>query len=158
MLKLNLGCADDLLPDYTNVDREEYPNWAKSERDCFVWDLGTTWPWQDSVVDFIRAYDVIEHLPYKILTMNEIWRVLKPGREVEIFVPTTDGRGAWQDPGHVSYWNRNSFFYWTVGDPHFERFKGAYGIKGGFKVTKEARWNDFNADVEKLQITLEKVA
>lgn len=30
-----------------------------------------------------------------------------------IEVPSTDGRGAWQDPTHVSFWNENSFWYYT---------------------------------------------
>jgi len=28
--------------------------------------------------------------------------------------PLTDGRGAWQNPTHVSFWNENSFWYWTL--------------------------------------------
>ena len=28
-------------------------------------------------------------------------------------IPSTDGRGAFQDPTHVSYWNENSFLYYT---------------------------------------------
>ena len=27
--------------------------------------------------------------------------------------PSTDGRGAFQDPTHVSFWNSNSFWYYT---------------------------------------------
>jgi hypothetical protein len=27
--------------------------------------------------------------------------------------PSTDGRGAFQDPTHVSFWNKNSFWYYT---------------------------------------------
>jgi len=30
-----------------------------------------------------------------------------------IEIPSTDGRGAFQDPTHVSYWNENSFLYYT---------------------------------------------
>ena len=30
-----------------------------------------------------------------------------------IEVPSTDGRGAFQDPTHVSFWNENSFTYYT---------------------------------------------
>jgi hypothetical protein len=45
--------------------------------------------------------------------MSEIHRVLAPGGWAFIEVPSTDGRGAFQDPTHVSYWNENSFFYYT---------------------------------------------
>ncbi len=45
--------------------------------------------------------------------MSEIHRVLAPGGWAFIQVPSTDGRGAFQDPTHVSYWNENSFLYYT---------------------------------------------
>jgi hypothetical protein len=45
--------------------------------------------------------------------MGEIHRVLAHGGWAFIEVPSTDGRGAFQDPTHVSYWNENSFLYYT---------------------------------------------
>jgi SAM-dependent methyltransferase len=45
--------------------------------------------------------------------MSEIHRVLAPGGWAFIEVPSTDGRGAWQDPTHVSFWNENSFWYYS---------------------------------------------
>ncbi len=135
-MKLNLGCSDAHLPGYINVDICEPADQ--------VVDLRGTWPWDDSSVDEIVAHDIIEHLPNKIFTMNELWRVLKPGAVVKIKVPTTDGTGAWQDPTHVSYWNRPSFWYYTKGDPHRERFGKAYGVEARFEPVHEQvhRWRD----------------
>jgi O-antigen biosynthesis protein len=45
--------------------------------------------------------------------MNEAYRVLAPGGFMFVEVPSTEGRGAYQDPTHVSFWNSNSFWYWT---------------------------------------------
>jgi hypothetical protein len=45
--------------------------------------------------------------------MEEAYRVLADGGWLMISVPSTDGRGAFQDPTHISYWNENSFWYWT---------------------------------------------
>jgi hypothetical protein len=45
--------------------------------------------------------------------MKEIYRVLAPGGWLIAQVPSTDGRGAFQDPTHVSFWNENSFKYYT---------------------------------------------
>jgi SAM-dependent methyltransferase len=45
--------------------------------------------------------------------MNEIYRVLVPGGWLISRTPSTDGRGAFQDPTHVSFWNENSFWYYT---------------------------------------------
>ena len=128
-MKINLGCCDKHLPGYTNVDRVP-------PADQIV-NLAEVWPWADSSVSEIVAHDIIEHLPDKILTMNEMWRVLMPGGIARIMVPTTDGAGAWQDPTHVSFWNRNSMFYFTAGDPHRERFGRHYGIDARFKVAYE---------------------
>ena len=104
-MKLNLGCSDRHLDGFVNVDRV-------LPADELV-DLQDVWPWPDNSVFLILAHDIIEHLPDKIQTMNEAFRVLEPGGRIEIEVPTTNGPGAFQDPTHVSFWNRNSFLYYT---------------------------------------------
>lgn len=76
-------------------------------------DLNERWPFEDSSVGIIRAMDVFEHLKNPIHTMKEVQRVLAPGGYLICHVPSTDGRGAFQDPTHVSFWNENSFFYYT---------------------------------------------
>jgi hypothetical protein len=98
---------------------------------------------------------VIEHLPDKILTMNELWRVLKPGAKAGIAVPTTDGPGAWQDPTHVSFWNRRSFLYYEAGSPYQEWSARQYGIKAKFRTVRESLMPTFDGPV--LSITLEAV-
>lgn len=113
------------------------------------------WPWEDSTIEFVRAHDVIEHLPNKIQTMNEIWRVLQRAGKAEIIVPTTDGPGAFQDPTHVSFWHRRSFLYYEAGCPYRERFARSYGIKAAFQVIS-ARENQ-TQDGPKLSILLEAV-
>jgi SAM-dependent methyltransferase len=75
--------------------------------------LNKRFPFADSSVYCIRAFDVIEHLSDKNHTMSEIHRVLQPGGYALINVPSTDGRGAFQDPSHCSFWNLNSFWYYT---------------------------------------------
>jgi len=76
-------------------------------------DLNGRWPFEDSSVGVIRAYDVFEHLKDSIHTMKELYRVLAPGGCAFIQVPSTDGRGAFQDPTHISFFNENSFLYYT---------------------------------------------
>jgi hypothetical protein len=102
--KLDLGGRFSSPDGYTSVD-------LKDADVCM--DLNETWAIPDSSVGVIRAFDIIEHLKNPIHTMSEIHRVLVPGGYCFIHVPSTDGRGAWQDPTHVSYWNQNSFFYYT---------------------------------------------
>jgi ubiquinone/menaquinone biosynthesis C-methylase UbiE len=125
-MRLNLGCSDRLEPGWLNVDL--YP-----PADVIA-DLSVPWPWEDNSVDAIQAYDIFEHLPDKIFTLNEAYRVLKPEGQLDFIVPTTDGRGAFQDPTHKSYWTPNSLFYLEYGNPHNTRFKESYGMKHAFQI------------------------
>jgi hypothetical protein len=77
---------------------------------------------------------VVEHLENRIHTMNEIWRICKPGGMVDIRVPSTDGRGAFQDPTHVSFWNINSFKYYCVEFPNYLKLCHTYGFQGAFSL------------------------
>lgn len=147
-LQINLGCADRLLDGWENVDIASGPG-------VTVADLRERWPWADGSVQRVLAADVIEHLPDQIHTMNEMWRVLSDGCIAEIVVPTTDGPGAFQDPTHVSFWNRNSFRYYTAGDPYRERFARSYGITAAFRVLAEQVIETI--DGPKLQIALAAV-
>jgi SAM-dependent methyltransferase len=148
--KLNLGCCDRKLDGYVGVDL--HPGPAVD----VVADLSKPWPWADESVAAILAHDVIEHLPDKIRTMNEAWRVLKTGGTAEIVVPTTDGPGAFQDPTHVSFWHRNTFWYFEARNLYRERFAGPYGIQARFKVLSEDE--TITRDGPKLKILLEKVS
>jgi O-antigen biosynthesis protein len=76
-------------------------------------DLNGKWELEDNSCSVVRAFDCFEHLKDPIHTMKELSRVLKPGGIAFIQVPSTDGRGAFQDPTHISFWNENSFLYYT---------------------------------------------
>ena len=76
-------------------------------------DLNERWPFEDGSVGVVRAFDVFEHLADPLHTMTELYRVLAPGGYAFIQVPSTDGRGAYQDPTHTSWWNQNSWLYYT---------------------------------------------
>jgi SAM-dependent methyltransferase len=95
-------------------------------------DLDKVWPALDGSVGVIRAFDAIEHLRDPIHTMNEAWRVLAPGGVMLVSVPSTEGRGAWCDPTHVSFWNDLSFRYYS--DDQFRCYVPA--IKARFQVAR----------------------
>ena len=61
--------------------------------------------------------------------MTEIWRLLKPGGLLVSSTPSTDGRGAFQDPTHYAFWNENSFKYFTD-----DRYRILYDIKPKFDI------------------------
>lgn len=104
LLKVDLGGGIDGKDGYQLVDKQG------GDIQC---DLNERWPFEDNSIGVVRAYDVFEHLYDSIHTMKELYRVLAPGGYALIQVPSTDGRGAFQDPTHVSFWNENSFLYYT---------------------------------------------
>ena len=79
----------------------------------FVVELPTPLPLADGSVGVIRAVDFLEHVSDKIALINELYRVLAPGGLLLSQTPSTDGRGAFQDPTHVAFYNENSFWYYT---------------------------------------------
>lgn len=105
LLKVDIGGGLNPYHGYVTVD-------TRKEAD-FVADLNDGIPLPDNSVGVLNASHILEHLYDKTKIMAEIHRVLAPGGWAFIEVPSTDGRGAFQDPTHVSYWNENSFLYYT---------------------------------------------
>ena len=125
LLKIDIGGG--LFP------KEGYKTFDQEGADVTC-DLNDGIPLPDNSVGVINASHVIEHLKDPIKTMSEIHRVLAHGGWAFIEVPSTDGRGAWQDPTHVSFWNENSFWYYT-------RTQQAQFIRN-----KTIRFQDFRLD------------
>ncbi|MBN3869123.1 MAG: methyltransferase domain-containing protein [Nostoc sp. JL33] len=130
ILCVDIGCGIHKPKNFIGVDI------APGVGVDIVADLSKEFPFPDSSVDELRAHDIIEHLYERIHTMNEIWRVCKPGAKVDIRVPSTDGRGAFQDPTHISFWNINSFLYYCSEFPAYIELCRRYGFKGEFKAVK----------------------
>lgn len=105
LLCVDIGGGLNPWPNYTTVD-------LRTDAD-YVHDLNDGIPLPDNSVGVLNASHILEHLHDKTKIMAEIHRVLAPGGWAFIEVPSTDGRGAFQDPTHVSYWNENSFLYYT---------------------------------------------
>lgn len=125
---VDLGCGVHKPEGFIGVDCSPAPHVD------IVADLNQEFPFPDNSVEFLRAHDVVEHLSDRIYTMNEIWRVCKPNAEIDIRVPSTDGRGAFQDPTHISFWNINSFNYYCVEFPAYIDLCRRYGFKGAFSI------------------------
>jgi O-antigen biosynthesis protein len=64
-------------------------------------------------VAVIRGWDVLQRLPKRAAFFNEAYRVLAHAGLLLTQTPSTDGRGAFQDPSAVAYYNENSFMYLT---------------------------------------------
>lgn len=103
-LKIDLGGRIDSAIGFKTVDLKNAD---------IIADLNKDFPFEDNSVAVIRACDIFEHLKDPIHTMKECYRVLKPGGWIIGQVPSADSRGAFQDPTHISFWNENSFLYYT---------------------------------------------
>ena len=129
LICIDLGCGTHKAEGFIGVDV------VAADGVDVIANLNGYFPFPDNSVDFIKAHDIIEHLPDRIHTMNEIWRILKPDGIVDISVPSTDGRGAFQDPTHVSFWNINSFMYYCQEfPPYLAGCQSHYGFKGEFSI------------------------
>lgn len=154
LLRLNLGCSDHHLPSpFINVDRVPPADQIVDLDNQYPLPNGSYWPWDDSSVSIVIAHDILEHLHSKIRTMHEIHRVLCPGGTLDLWVPTTDGRGAFQDPTHVSWWTPNDLFYFCEEYPEWQRFHAAYGITARFKVEMQEH-RKYPDEVWKLRAVL----
>jgi SAM-dependent methyltransferase len=79
------------------------------------------YPFAADSVDEIHAYHVLEHVPDVMATMEELWRISKPGATVHIRVPHFTGILAWKDPTHkrsftsesFGYFGQNGYSYYT---------------------------------------------
>jgi hypothetical protein len=158
-LKLNLGCSDRVIPGYIGVDLA--PPAVNDTPDIYQQvDLAGPWPWEDSSVEEVLAYDVCEHIgdcshshmdwdcvicgdgegkmrhPLgRIHFLNELHRVLQPGGIAHIETPNaTKGVGFACDPTHVTPWCLSSFKYFEAGTFAHGRLSKSYGITAAFRV------------------------
>lgn len=104
---IDMGAAHRKQPGYLGLDRHDQPGVD------IVADVTQGIPLADSSVGVVRAVDFLEHIPDQVAVFNELYRVLAHGGLLLSMTPSTDGRGAFQDPTHVAFYNENSFWYFT---------------------------------------------
>ena len=123
-VRLNLGCGYRKHDGYVNIDNRKEVN---PDLCC---DVTEGLPYSDDSVDEVKAIDFLEHIPIgkTIAVIEEIYRVLKPEGKFLHFTPSTEGRGAFQDPTHVSFWNVNSWLYYME-----DLYRDLYSIKAKFR-------------------------
>lgn len=124
-MKIDLGCGRRKLNGYFGVDVQDLPGVD------LVADCNLPIPLPDNCADEVYARDFLEHInnDKRIHIISEIYRILKPNGMFRSATPSTDGRGAFQDPTHYSFWNENSFRYYTE-DAH----RNLYGIIPKFEI------------------------
>lgn len=151
-MRLNLGACDRRIDGFVSVDICEPTDQ--------IADLSRPWPWLDSSIEEVLAFDVIEHIADRIHFMNELHRVLQPGAQATIETPNASrGAGFFQDPTHKSPWVMNSFQYFEDGSFAHNRLARSYGITARFRIVSlsETSYRDKYEEVWKIRAVLEAV-
>lgn len=68
-------------------------------------------PFRDNAFDEVYASHVLEHLSDTVATMEEVYRISRPGATVVVAVPHYKHANAYKDPTHVRFFAEGSFDY-----------------------------------------------
>ena len=133
---LNLGCGSKSLGNLDGIDIKDF-----GQR--YICDIDNEeWPIPDNTYGGIHAWNILEHIRNKIHVLNEAYRVLLPGGEIEIVVPDIVKKMelAVADPTHVSFWVEGTFTQYFCGT----RPGGSdYGIKK-WELVESRHYNEVN--------------
>jgi len=133
---LNLGCGPHKTvstPEikWINIDKDERVN------PDLVLDLEKAQlPYPDNTIDFVWASHILEHIiERKNFTrlMEEIWRVCKPGTQMDIHSPYGLSEAGIADPTHEQLLCAWTFKYFDKTSVYF-----LYDYKCNFKIISES--------------------
>jgi len=112
-MKLHLGCGNDYLEDWINVDNSPLVNpdllIDLEDKHCLKMI-------EDNSIEEVRAYHVLEHIHNFIPLMKEIHRVCKKGAVIDIRCPFFSAWGMYNDPTHVRFFSTHTFDYFNLGN------------------------------------------
>ena len=95
MKRLNVGCGRDIKEGWINLDM------VKHEGVDVIHDLNKfPYPFKDNTFDIILASQIIEHLDNPLSFIKELWRIAKPGAEINIGTVHFSSPTVWGDITH----------------------------------------------------------
>jgi SAM-dependent methyltransferase len=125
---LDLGCGNRKLPGSVGVDSLKLPAVD------VVHNLSQfPWPFNDNSADLIFANHFMEHSDDFVKTMEEVYRILKPGGRLVMQVPYFRAVDAVNDPTHKRFFSSHTLDYFIEGTQLFEyHYSSARFKKLGF--------------------------
>lgn len=115
---LHIGSGSNKLPGAETVDVLDLPNVDR------VHDLDQfPWPYEDNSFDLVFGHNVFEHLEDQVATMEELWRILKPGGRLVLTVPYFRSIDAFNDPTHEHFFTSSSMNFYLDGDDSLAGYK-----------------------------------
>lgn len=140
MKKIELGCGKTKHEGYIGLDAYRF------EGVDIVWNASEKLPFEDSEVDYIYSQDFLEHIKpeSKVPLINEIWRVLKNGGQMEHYVPNAGSRNDFGSPSHLSHWNLQQFDHFNIDSYRYNVDHEYEGFIGKFRMIKaeEVNWQN----------------
>lgn len=104
--KLNLGCGNNYLEGFINLDVNPK---AKPDIICNLDDPNVKLPFKDGEIDFIYASHIFEHIRYLPELKLELDRITRFPGGLVVIVPYYLSRCAWSDDTHVRAFSELSF-------------------------------------------------
>ena len=127
--KIDLGCGNRKVRGALGFDSVAVPGVD------VVADLNGGLPFKDNSLDGVYAYHILEHLDDFLGTMNEIWRVCRPGAMVYVKVPhAASSFVTWKDPTHRRGLSIATFAYFD--DTYFDGQAFSYYAKARFRIER----------------------
>ena len=140
--KLNLACGENYVEGYVNLD------YNKNLKSDISHNLNKfPYPFKDNTFDEIYCSHILEHVEDLLKTMEELWRISKPGAKILIFGPHSGSFEVHVDITHKRGLNTQTFrrCFLPKGDTW-----GFY-TKAKFRVLKDyIRFYDYMKPIEYL--------
>lgn len=92
--KLNVGCGTDIRQGWTNLDIVDYGGNAIADLNKYPWQF------PENHFDFILCSHILEHLQNFNAVVTELYRIIRPGGEIEVRVPFFLSTKYYSEPDH----------------------------------------------------------
>lgn len=132
-MKLNLGCGNDILEGYVNLDKYNLDG-VDAVHDIEKLPL----PFPDDHFDEIYAKDIIEHIDY-IPVLKDLHRIMKPGGILTIKSPHYTSTNFWTDPTHKHAFAVRTFSFFAKNNPNFKYENRKYYFDFAFRRINKVR-------------------
>src|ERR1700737_1992043 len=141
---LDVGCGNSKIPGAVGIDRVPGPQVD------VVHDLNTfPWPLASDTFEIVKLWSVIEHLPDILGTLEEVYRVARPGAMVLIGTPHFSSANAYTDPTHVHFLSGRFLDYFIQGT----ELAGHYGFYSKVRFRLDERRVTLSPFWARLRIT-----